>query len=44
MAAALLNFGPVGWIMANIIANTSCLLVIIYYKAFPKKDRWPQRN
>ena len=38
MAATLVSFGPVGWMLANIIANTSCLLVIIWYKLFPEGE------
>lgn len=36
MGATIMSFGPVGWILANIMANTSCLLVIIYYKLYPE--------
>lgn len=36
--ASMLVANPIGWLMFNVCANTSCLLVILYYKAFPK--RW----
>lgn len=38
LAAVLSSFGPVGWMLFNVCANTSCLLVIIYYKLFPKGE------
>jgi hypothetical protein len=44
MAATLSNFGAVSWIMANIIANTSCLLVVIYYKLFPEGEECGRRE
>lgn len=38
MAAIIETFGPVGWMMANVVANTSCLLVIMYWKFFPEGE------
>ena len=38
LMATLVSFGPVGWMLANIIANTSCLMVIIFWKVFPERE------
>lgn len=37
VAAVLLEFGWVGWMMFNYILNTVCLLVILRYKFWPRR-------
>jgi len=39
VAAVLLEFGWVGWMMFNYILNTLCLIVILRYKFWPTR-RW----
>lgn len=36
MAASLLEFGWVGWLMVNYLLNLTCLTVIFRYRFWPK--------